>query len=48
MNFWNKKKDLLGGSRNLMTGTLKTDFDFKKYNDKNIFNRISEGSTYGF
>ena len=31
-----------------MTGHIKTDFDFKNYAKKNIFNNLSKKSEYGF
>lgn len=42
-------EDLLGDAKKeWMTGTLKLDFDHKQFNEKNIFNLLSETSDYGF
>ena len=42
-------EDLLGDAKKLlMTGKLKTNFDFEKFSKKNIFNELSKSSNYGF
>jgi hypothetical protein len=42
------KKEFDSFESSWMKGDLKTDFDFKKYSNHNIFNSLSANSNYGF
>ena len=44
----NPEEDLLGPASRVMSGSLEVDFDFDKYAQNNIFNRLSKSSDYGF
>ena len=44
----NKKQDLLGDTLKVMKGKLKVNYDYEGYSNKNIFNKLSKSSDYGF
>lgn len=45
---WSADDDLLGPAKRVMSASMNVDFDFNAYSSKNIFNRLSKGSEYGF
>ena len=44
----NNRQSFLGAARRVMRGNMKVAFDFDKFALKNIFNKISSDSDYGF